>query len=256
MNAILRQLLDHREGVALCWLGNLGWLLRAEGRLLGIDLDLDVANRIQPSPIPTADLAAALDILFITHAHGDHFSSQTGRILAAQGHCRFVLPASCLEKAEQLKIPQERIRVARPRQPFTIDSIPIEPQRALHGHTGFSVYRHANLDDCGYVFTLAGRRLYQPGDTVLLHEHLEDFADVDVLFLSPTLHNTHIEASARFAAAVQPDYIFPQHFATYQVDEGNSFWTVGYPDQLRQALPDNLKGCFHKLDQGAVFSIQ
>ena len=52
MNTILRELLDVDEGIAICWLGNLGWLIKADGLLIATDLDLDRESRLQPSPIP------------------------------------------------------------------------------------------------------------------------------------------------------------------------------------------------------------
>ena len=256
MNPILQKLLSVENGIGLCWLGNLGWLIRAGGRLIAFDLDLDRNSRLRPSPVSTQDIAPALDIEFITHGHGDHFSEPTSRILTGASGCRFVLPANCLEKARTLGIPEDRITVARPHQPFEIAGIPVEPRRALHGHTNFTVYRHANLDDCGYVLTLNGRKLYQPGDTVLLQEHFEDFSDVHILFVSPTLHNTHIRASAALIEAIRPAHIFPQHFGTYAPTEKNSYWTVGYPDELRDALPADLQARFHKLDQGVVFVVE
>ncbi|MCZ6633034.1 MAG: MBL fold metallo-hydrolase [bacterium] len=254
-NSILEKLLALKTGIGICWLGNLGWLIRTEGRLLAFDLDLDRDSRLQPSPIATEELAPVLDIQFITHGHGDHFSGPTSRILAEQSACRFILPTNCLDNAREFGIPESRITIAHPFQAFELDGIPIEPRRALHGHTNFTVYRRANPEDCGYVLTLDGRKLYQPGDTVLLQEQLEDLEDTDILFVSPTLHNTHIEASKTLIEFLQPDYIFPQHFGTYIPNEQNSYWTVGYPDELKAVLPESLQTCFHKLDQGDVFHI-
>ncbi len=255
MNPVLEKLLSVQNGIGLCWLGNLSWLIRANGKLIATDLDLDRKNRLQPSPVPTTVLASVLDVQFITHEHGDHFSENTSKILAETSSCQFVVPANCMEKAKKIGVPENRITVARPFQPFEICNIPVEPKRALHGHTHFTVYRRANLDDCGYVFTLQGLKVYQPGDTVLLHEHLEDFADINVLFVSPTLHNTHIAASKTLIEFAQPDHIFPQHFNTYEPTEQNSYWTVGYPDELRATLSPELQNRFHKLEQGEVFII-
>ena len=256
MHPILQELLAVENGIGLCWLGNLSWLIRAEGRLIAFDLDLDRSSRLRPSPIPTEDLAPALDLLFITHGPGDHFSGPTCGILAGASGCRFVLPANCLESARKFGIPEGRTLVARPRQSMAVEGLQVEPQRALHGHTNFTVYRHANLDDCGYVLTLNGRKVYQPGDTVLLQEHMEDFADVDILFVSPTLHNTHIPASAALIEAIRPAHIFPQHFGTYVPTAQNSYWTVGYPDEVREAISEDLRAGFHKLEQGEVFVIE
>ncbi len=255
MSQILQELLAIRNAIGLCWLGNNGWLVRAGGKLVAFDLDLDRASRLRPSPVPTADLAPVLDVVFITHQHGDHFGESTARLLAERSRCTYVVPANCVERAQSLGLPDSRIAVARPRQPFTISGIPVEPQRALHGHTDFGVYRGANLDDCGYVLTLSGRRLFQPGDTVLLQDHLEDLGDIDVLFVSPTLHNTHIAASRTLIETVRPIFVFPQHFGTYQPTDQNSYWTVGYPDDLRAVLSPAMQSRFHKLDQGVIFRV-
>jgi L-ascorbate 6-phosphate lactonase len=255
MNPILHDLLTVNNGIGLCWLGNLGWLIRAEGRLVAFDLDLERASRLRPSPVPTSDLAPVLDILFITHEHGDHFGELTARILAERSRCTFVVPANCVDRARACGIPESRITIARPREPFTIAGIPVEPQRALHGHTNFSVYRRANLEDCGYVVTLAGRRFFQPGDTVLLQDHLEDLGGVSVLFVSPTLHNMHIAASKTLVETIRPDFVFPQHFGTYQPTDQNRYWTVGYPAELRAALSPDMQDRYHQLDQGVIFRI-
>ena len=255
MNPILQALLAVQSGIGVCWLGNAGWLLRADGRLVAFDLDLDGASRLQPSPVSAADLAPVLDVVFITHAHGDHFGQQTARSLAAQSRCTFVVPANCVDRARTYGLPDSRTTIARPRQPFTVAGIPVAPQRALHGHTNFTVYRHANLDDCGYVLTLGGRKLFQPGDTVLLQDHLEDLAGVSVLFVSPTLHNTHISASRTLIETIRPDFVFPQHFGTYRPTDQNRFWTVGYPDELRAALAPDMQQRFHTLGQGERFLI-
>jgi L-ascorbate 6-phosphate lactonase len=252
---LLQEMLSVQPGIALCWLGNLSWLIYADGQLIATDLDLDREGRIQASPIPTHDIAPALNVHLITHGHEDHFSSPSCRILAEKSDCTFVVPANCLDKAQGLGVPEPRLRVARPGEPFDLPGLHVEPQRALHGHLYGSVYRHANTQDCGYLFALVGTRFLQPGDTVLLHDHLE-LSDVDVLFVSPTEHNTRVNRSAVLINALEPRHIFPQHFGTYVQSEGNRFWTVGYPDELRALLPRPMQERFHKLSQGEVYVVQ
>jgi L-ascorbate metabolism protein UlaG (beta-lactamase superfamily) len=257
----LKEIVSTQEGIALCWLGNLGWLLCADGLLVATDLDLEREGRIQPSPIPTAEIAPLLDVHLITHEHEDHFSSPTCAILIERSACTFVVPASCADKARGLGVPESRLRIARPGEPFDVRlpgaqrALTVEPQRALHGHWHGSVYRHANVEDCGYLFTLGGVRFLQPGDTVLLHDHLE-LATVDVLFVSPTDHNMHVERSAILINTLEPEHIFPQHFGTYVETDGNRYWTKGYPDELKWVLPRPMRERFHKLAQGEIFVVQ
>jgi L-ascorbate metabolism protein UlaG (beta-lactamase superfamily) len=233
-------------------LGNLGWLIYADGLLVATDLDLDRPGRIAPSPVPTSEIAPRLDVHLITHEHEDHFSSPTCALLAEQSGCVFVVPANCADKARGLGVPEARLCVARPGEPLAVRGLHLEPQRALHGHWHGSVYRGANLEDCGYLLSLGGKRILQPGDTVLLHDHLE-LEGVDALFVSPTDHNMHVRQSALLINALEPAYIFPQHFGTYVETDANRYWTKGYPDELKTVLPRRMRERFQKLGQGEVY---
>jgi L-ascorbate metabolism protein UlaG (beta-lactamase superfamily) len=162
-----------------------------------------------------------------------------------------VLPANCREKALGLGLPENRIVTATPGAPLEIQGIRVEPLHALHGHAQFSVYRGANLADCGYLLTFGSWRIFQPGDTVLLQQHLE-LVDIHVLFFSPTIHNMFIDRSLILINALEPEHIFPQHFGTYRETEQNRYWTRGYPEEVRELLSPSLKRRFHSLDQGEV----
>ncbi|NIA13343.1 MAG: hypothetical protein GWP08_04625 [Nitrospiraceae bacterium] len=253
-NEVLGQLLATEAGLAICWLGNDGWLIRGQGRLIAFDLDLESASRLRKPPISAEQLAPALDAVFITHEHADHFNDATAAILAERSKCLFVVPANCVDKARSLGIPEERLVVARPRLPFDLLGLRVQPLRALHGHRQQALHRGANLDDCGYVLTMAGRTLLQPGDSILTEDQLLR-QGVDILFVSPTIHNMHIQPASVLINALRPGWVFPQHFDTYTQTESNSFWTVGYPDELRAALPPDRQSCYHKLRQGEVFLI-
>jgi L-ascorbate metabolism protein UlaG (beta-lactamase superfamily) len=204
--------------------------------------------------VDVSDIAQVLDVLLITHGHDDHFNPRTAAALSAESECVFVVPVSCTDKAAAIGIDTRRVFKAVPGCEFTVEGAVVSPIRALHGHHHGSVYRHANFQDCGYLLELAGRKILQPGDTVLLHEHLE-LGEVDVLFVSPTEHNTNIEQSLRLIEAVNPRHIFPQHFGTYRKTPDNAYWTQGFPDRLRAALPAAGAARYHKIGQGSVFTL-
>ena len=192
---IICEIKAHKSGMAIWWTGHNGWLIKYNEKLIGTDLALESEEREVMAPVSAAELAPELDVAFISHEHGDHFERETSRILADSGTCLFVMPSNCREIAQsETGIPAERIVVASPRVPLTIGDMKIEPLRAIHGNPKFAVYYDANLEDCGYLITLGGKRLLQMGDTVLLEDHLY-LKHVNVLFFSPTEHNTYIDPS-------------------------------------------------------------
>ncbi len=258
---LVDQIRAHRQGIALWWVGNDGWLIKAGGLLIGTDLDLDAEDKVEPPPVSAADLASELDVAFVTHHHGDHFNIPTLRILAQKNRCTFVLPQTCLDQALESGISRERVVVPQPGQPFEIKGIKVEPTHAIHGNQEFTVLtREADFiesiaHNCGYVINLPGRRLFQPGDSVLTEEHL-NLKNIDVLFVSPTVHNMFVDRSSILINRLEPAFIFPQHFETYRETDENRFWTKGYPDELKMRLSGELQKRYHKLKQGEMFEIK
>src|SRR5262249_38135350 len=194
----------HGSGLAVWWTGHNGWLIKSDGLLVGTDLATDDEARLYQSPITAEELAPLLDVAFITHGHGDHFHRKPARVLAEKGRCVFVMPANCVAEARRLGIPEGRITVATPRRPFEVKGVRVSPLRAIHGNPKSAVYYDANLEDCGYLIELGGRTFLQPGDSVLLEDHLF-LKHVDVLFFSPTEHNMHIDPSVILINELDPE---------------------------------------------------
>ena len=252
---LIDEIRSHQKGMAVWWTGHNGWLIKSDSLLVAFDLALESGDRKVPAPVLALELSAELDIAFITHEHGDHFERETSAILNKNSHCLFVMPASCLEAALDLNIPESRIKIAEPGKPFDLGAVRVEPIRAIHGGPRFAVFVDANLQDCGYVVRIDGKRLLQMGDTVLLEDHLF-LEDIDVLFFSPTEHNTHIDPSLVLINELQPAYIFPQHRDTFQVTPENRYWTTAYTYEVRLRLCKSLQEAYHILDMGEKILIQ
>lgn len=250
----------HRKGLAVWWVGNAGWLIKADDVLIGTDLDLGVNEKIHEPPISPAELADLLSVAFITHHHGDHCNGPTLKILAERSQATLVLPQTCLDARSGLNLPRNRLIVPTPLKPFEVRGVRVEPIHAIHGDKDFTIltrepdFIKGIQHNCGYVLTIQGKRFVQPGDSVLTEEHLA-LQNVDVLFVSPTVHNMHLDRSALLINRLEPRYVFPQHFDTYQEAPDNLFWTRGYPDELKSRLSESLQKRFHKLRQGQRFVI-
>ncbi len=252
---LIDEIRAHNKGLAVWWVGHNGWLIKSDNILIGTDLPLETKAREVISPVTAAELASELNISFVTHEHSDHFERETSRILVSEGACKFVLPESCLKAArEEIRIPEERIQIAKPRSAFHIGDVKVEAIRAIHGNRNYAVYYEANLQDCGYVITLGGKRFLQMGDSVLLEDQLF-LEDIDVLFFSPTEHNTYIERSVILINALEPEYIFPQHRDTFKVTPENRFWTNAYPYEVKLRLSRSLQERYHIVHMGKKMNI-
>jgi len=242
---------SHQSGIGVWWAGHNSWIVKAGDLVVTTDLYLENSMRLSPAPITPEEIASEVDISFVTHAHGDHFNEYTSRILLEKSSCVFVMPESCLPVARKLKIPDHRIVVAKPRESFNVKGVKVSAIRAIHGNANFAIYYDANLQDCGYVFTVGGKNFLQPGDSYLLEDHLF-LKDINVLFFSPTEHNMYIDRSLFLINTLDPDYIFPQHHSTIAYDEKNNyrFWAKGYPEEVKIRLSQPLREKYHILKPG------
>ena len=248
---MIDEIKSHKNGTGVWWAGHNSWIIKSGDLVVTTDLYLENGLRLAPSPITPQEIASEVDISFVTHAHGDHFNEYTSGILLERSSCIFVMPESCLPVARKLKIPDNRIVVTRPRESYQVKGIPVQAIRAIHGNANFAIYYEANLQDCGYVFTLGGKTFLQPGDTYLLEDHLF-LKNIDVLFFSPTEHNMYIDRSVILINTLDPEYIFPQHHSTIAFGEGNKyrFWAKGYPDEVKIRLSRPLQERYHILKPG------
>lgn len=248
----LEKLINHPNDFALLWEGNDGWLIKTKKHLIACDLDLYNIERIHECKLDTNLLCEKLQLLMITHEHEDHFNSATCKILNEYSNCTFIIPKSCEKKAKDLGLEKCRTIFVEPKDRFSYDDIKIECVRAVHGHIGQTVYSGANMCDCGYLITAENQTIYQPGDTILLEEHL-NMPKVDILFVSPTDHNTKVENSLKMIRSINPRYIFPQHHSTYYENEDNIFWTHGFVDELYDALSETEKKKFIQLHHNGIW---
>jgi L-ascorbate 6-phosphate lactonase len=260
-NSVVTQIRSHRKGIAVWWMGNAGWLIKSGDLLVATDLTLDNDEKVQAPPVTASEIAPDLDVVFVTHHHSDHCNPETLRILAQRGKCIFVLPSPCLKELSGIQIPSDRLIVPEPLHPFAVRGIRVEPIHAIHGNQEFTVLtREPDFVDkiahnCGYLLEIQGKRFFEPGDSVLTEEHLS-LKKIDVLFVSPTVHDMYIDRSTILINHLQPAYIFPQHFGTYKEIEEELFWRRGYPDELKLRLTPELQQRYHKLSQGQMFEIE
>ena len=112
MNGILRRVREMNldgNSAALCWLGQMGLLIRLGETVLCVDyFATETPGRQVPPPVPAAEMAG-IDAFLGTHDHLDHLDHDAWRIWA--GTCpeaKFIFPALHQEKVRADGIPAER----------------------------------------------------------------------------------------------------------------------------------------------------
>lgn len=251
----------HHQGLAAWWMGNAGWLVKSDEVTISFDLELGLGQRVQPPIASPEDLASEIDVAFVSHHHTDHCNPATIRALARGSRTSFVLPSTCVKILTNVSIPPERLIVPRPLSPFDLKGLHVEPIHAIHGNQEFTVltrepdFIESMAANCGYVVTIGGKRVFHPGDSVLTEEHL-GLKDIDVLFVSPTVHNMYLDRSVMLINHLEPKYIFPQHYGTYRELPSNLFWTRGYPAELKDRLSMELQKRFRQPQLGEKVVIQ
>lgn len=251
----------HHQGLAAWWMGNAGWLVKSDETLISFDLEIGLGQRLQPPIASAEDLALDIDVAFASHHHTDHCNPATIRALARGSRTIFVLPSTCVKILTNVTIPSDRLVVPKPLVPFDVKGIHVEPIHALHGNQEFTVltrepdFLESMAANCGYVVTLGGKRLFHPGDSVLTEEHL-GLKNIDVLFVSPTVHNMYLDRSVTLINHLEPQYIFPQHYGTYRETPANMFWTRGYPGELKDRLSMELQRRYRQPQLGEKVLIQ
>jgi L-ascorbate 6-phosphate lactonase len=200
---------------ALWWLGQAGYVIRADNLTIVIDpylTDSAAANapefsRLYPTPIQPEELRA--DIYIVTHDHLDHLDPETVRRYAAKSTTWFVAPRLTVRHLAELGIPAERILRTDVGESRQIATVEITGTFALP--TGADV-----LDTSGYLLRFSnGRTLYHTSDTAfhpLVLTAAPRKPDVMLVPINGKWGNTRADEAAEFAATVQPRFVLPNHY--------------------------------------------
>lgn len=165
------------SAVAVYWLGQAGFLIRAPRATLLIDpyLSDSLAEkyrgklfphaRLMPPPI-TVEALGRIDLLLCTHHHTDHMDPGTLAPLGRRENVRFLVPAASRDEAmRRAAVGPERLVCADAGDVLEpLPGVVVRPVRSAHETLERDAEgRHVFL---GYCIEIGGVRLFHSGDAV------------------------------------------------------------------------------------------
>jgi L-ascorbate metabolism protein UlaG (beta-lactamase superfamily) len=245
-DALLADIAAHRDGPALWWLGQSGFLVAWQGAGLVIDpyLSDSLTSKYAATDKPhiriserVVDPARLTGIVAATssHNHTDHLDAETlNPLRAANPALRLLIPeANRAFVAERLRCPADwPVGIAEG------ETVEIGPFRFT---AVGSAHEHLDPGFLGYVVEFGGYRIYHPGDCVP-YEGLEDKlapfkVDVALLPVNGSLPERRVAGNfwgreaAALARAIGARLAVPMH---YHLFEFNTVEPAEFADECRR----------------------
>lgn len=241
--------------VALWWLGQAGFAVRAAGLVVLLDPFLaPMAERLYPPAFDPED-AAGIDLVACSHEHYDHLDlASLPAIARASPQARFIVPRPLVDAVAAAGVPRARLIGAQPGEAIRLDGVTVHPVPARHGVGMLDAYSFGTelsgglYRYLGYVLDDGCLRLYHAGDTVVFPGMAERLRELRVeIALLPINGRDHFRESAgivgnldhREAAALAADagadVLVPMHYDMFPENQGYPAHLV---DVVRRHHPD------------------
>ncbi|MZQ99056.1 MAG: hypothetical protein GT601_15425 [Acidaminobacter sp.] len=224
---------DKIENTQITWLAGAGFFVNCRGTILFIDPLLStkpgepwVSEAGLKLKIPYPMVAEAIpraDFVLYTHSDIDHLGPQTALELAKRTPI-FIGPHPVYHALTQLGVKPQSIQICRVGDELDLGVLSLEITPADHPWQLQDVARCGKPfrygDCCGFILNTPDGRLFFPGDTRLMEEHLR-IRDIQILALDVSTCEYHLNhtAAAVLANSLPEACLLPLHYGTYDKPE-------------------------------------
>ena len=225
------------EATAFWWLGQLGYAIKLQGKMIYIDAFLsDTEDRLVPPLLHPAEITNA-DYIIGTHDHIDHIDRDVWhRLSVSSPQAKFIVPQLLVKRlSDELAIPAQRfIGLNDGLGCFLAGNIRVDALAAAHELLEKDA-KTGGYPCLGYVIRSKNFTCYHAGDTCIyegLQEKLRKFGKIDVMFLpingrdakryrENIIGNMTYQEAVDLAGCLQPALVVPGHYEMFAANSEN-----------------------------------
>lgn len=170
---------------------------------------IDGGQVVYFDPFRIPEEAHDADIIFITHAHYDHFSPEDILKIKTQ-NTLFVVPASMKGEETKIGMPEEKIVWMEPWKETEILGISV---CAIPSYNTNKPMHPKENEWLGYVIDVLGQKIYVAGDCDAMPEVHKIFCDIAMVPIGGT-YTMNAQEAADFINQIKPKIVIPTHYGT------------------------------------------
>ncbi len=152
------------------------------------------------------------DLILVTHSHYDHLDAT-----AIDAVKSVDMPIIC-DKTSAGILAREVLMMSHGSEVRPIDGIKVEGVAAYNTTPEYMVFHPQDREDCGYIISICGMRIYIAGDGENTPE-LKGVTNIDVAFLPVNQPYTmSVEQAIDALKAIRPKIFYPYHVGGIKLD--------------------------------------
>lgn len=173
-----------------------------------------------------------VDIIFVTHSHGDHFSPENIAKVKKENTV-LVIPETILDTVINAGFSPDRIITVKPNETFEIEGYSVT---AIPSYNTNKPMHKKEYNWVGYIITVGDSRVYIAGDTDATDELESLDCDVAIIPIGGTYTMNYEEAAAAINK-MNPRTVIPSHYGSVVggADSGEKFASL---------VKDGIEVCF------------